>query len=65
MWLVLILRNKTDVEISHFTLAKIRAAAGWFSYCSTGLFPTKEELAFLHKKIKLVKLSEVTGKCKE
>lgn len=53
MWLLLILRKKTDVEISHFTLAKVKAAAIRFSCGSTGFFPTKMGMIYSPKKINL------------
>lgn len=43
--------------VTHITLAKVRTAAIWFSCGSTGFFPTKMGLIYLHKKIKLFQLT--------
>lgn len=49
--------NENWWGVTHITLAKVRAAAIWFSCGSTGFFPTKMGLIYLHKKIKLIQLT--------
>lgn len=57
--------TNSEMGISHFTLAKGRAAAIWFSCGSAGVFPAKTGLIYSHKKTKLLELAPFPGEWKK